>query len=179
VAYGNAEKLTLISALVVLLACGGTPSAREMRPGDTAPMLETLADPGETVVVWVSRPEDYLLCQSPALILRQLQRRYGARVRILAVSLDDEDGGLALTFFRAERVNARVLRMKHQEWQRLAGNTEVPTLYVSRNHRIVQSWTSSVGVRGAGTGSRPSLATTVDSLFHGADGTSPPDLNSI
>jgi hypothetical protein len=173
VARRKTDKLILVAGLALVVACGETTNARVMRPGDTAPSLESFSDPSQIVVVWVSRPEDYLLCKSPAFAMRQVQRRYGEKVRVVAVSLDDADGGLALRFFRAERVRAHVLRMPHREWKRMTGNTQVPLLYVTRNHRIVRSWTSFTDVFDTVAGTLPPLAGTVDSLFQAADAHQP------
>lgn len=165
-----AQGLTRVICLVLLCGCDSASAGTPMRSGDPAPPLEAATGAGGTVVVWASRPEDYLSCQSPAFALRRIRQRFGDQVRLVAVSVDDRSSDLAADFFRSERLNPTLLRMETREWRRLTGETRLPSLYVSRNGRIVQIWSSVARVQAAGTGALPALALTVDSLFRAAGG---------
>jgi hypothetical protein len=141
-ARDSSKALAAWLAALLLGACSRAPPP-QIVVGDRAPAVVTRAVSAEIVIAWISRPEDYLACRSPAAVLRQLQRRYDGRLKIAAVAVAG-DPRLAAAFVHAERLDATVVPISLELFEREFAASPLPGLYVIRDGRVVRAWTSGV-----------------------------------
>lgn len=137
-------------AAVVILAGSATVACEPTDPAPRASLVQGDSVPsawqplpggrGGPYVLWLFRTEDCLSCQALDYEFRRVQRRYGAGVPLVAIHVGrDGDAGVARTFLRTRRVNARVVTVAPFEYERSPAPSRLPSVHVVNGRRIVWS----------------------------------------
>jgi hypothetical protein len=123
---------------VAVVGCGRVERAGAPRLAVGAPAPAPLAAHAgeEAVVGWVVRPEQLVTCETAALQLRRVHRRFGARLGITVVT-PRSDSGFVRRFLRRERpAGVEVVGLADAEFSARFGAAVPPALWLSARGRI-------------------------------------------
>ncbi len=160
-AHSAAASVIVAFVAVAVAGC----ESQGIRIGDPVPVMVADSSEGhEAEVIWAVGAKDCLSCQTAAASIRHLRRRFGHRVKMVAVAVDDEDN-LVDGFVRVERLEMSVVHIGRREYVKLFGRTPVPSLIVAHERMVVAIWNDAEGVRAATNGPDPRLMQVVDSVL--------------
>lgn len=133
----RATKAALIATGLALAALATVAVAGRARPapvpGDVFPIAA--GKPGQPVLAWVFRTEDYLTCAAPAAELRRVQVSH-PEVAVVAVAVGATQQGWVPAFFRRERVKAELAFLDRSAYRDRFGAARTPAMYLLKDGRI-------------------------------------------
>lgn len=118
----------LTAAAVFLAACARLPDDA-LAPGTRFPVAAVASAPAQ--VVWVVRPADYLVCQTAAGEIRELQRQAGPSVPFTVLYVGPHAGWLE-EFLARQRIRATVTVIGEDAFRRAFRRAPGPWLYLLR-----------------------------------------------
>ena len=129
----------LFACTVAAAGCGraGADEPPRLVVGAPAPAALAAGPREEAVVGWVVRPEQGpVTCETAALQLRRLHRRFGSRLRV-AVVTTERDSGFVRRFMRRERLaGVALVALPDTGFRASFGSAERPALWLAVRGRL-------------------------------------------
>jgi hypothetical protein len=116
------------------------------------------------VLAWVFRGEDCLSCLTPAYDLRRFQAKYGDKLTLWTVSVEDRKN-MAFPFLRQERIEAVHRSLDMDSYHHAFARTELPALYLSFRDTIRGLWRPRSNGGGGVAGPNPTVRDMVAELM--------------